>query len=187
MGAKGSRPDPGAVDLEAGGYQDDHFPFFQLVQWSSEDCKSNVIFTWDLTKVQDLIASLTVDTDAFRQRCEASLAEKDHFSMDDNTAYAEWAEALLQWSPSLRRVRFKLVPARLKEEVFWSRYFAGVRRVLQEELFTHLEDDSSDEELEREKLAIQRRQAAATAHSDSNRVTLLPPSTLRPTTDPLPP
>mmetsp|Transcript_69723 Transcript_69723/g.167379 ORF Transcript_69723/g.167379 Transcript_69723/m.167379 type:complete len:200 (+) Transcript_69723:63-662(+) len=182
MGGKGSTQRK-TIPEEEGGYQDDHFPFFQLVQWSAEDCASNVIFTWDLVKVQELIGSLTQDVEAFRRICQQSLTEKDHFSMDDDTAYAEWAEALLQWSEQLRRVRFRLVPARMKEEVFWNRYFAGVRMVLQKELFTHLEDDSSDDDIDQRCLNLDGFPQAAKPQ-DSDRVLLLPPSSLRQTSDP---
>merc|ERR1712151_332819 len=80
--------------------------------------------------------------DTFLKRCPDKL--EGTFSMDDNTAFAEWAGALLEQSPALRKVRFRLVPSRMKEDVFWSRYFAAVRRVARAAIFHSEEDDEDD-------------------------------------------
>mmetsp|Transcript_13532 Transcript_13532/g.32309 ORF Transcript_13532/g.32309 Transcript_13532/m.32309 type:complete len:179 (+) Transcript_13532:43-579(+) len=45
-----------------------------------------------------------------------------------------WAAALLEQLPDLRRTRFRLVPGRLSEEVFWDRYFGAVFAILSEAL-----------------------------------------------------
>ncbi|CAK0894125.1 unnamed protein product [Prorocentrum cordatum] len=45
-----------------------------------------------------------------------------------------WTEALLEQLPDLRQTRYRLVPGRLSEEAFWSRYFGAVFEVLEEEL-----------------------------------------------------
>mmetsp|Transcript_46598 Transcript_46598/g.94063 ORF Transcript_46598/g.94063 Transcript_46598/m.94063 type:complete len:80 (-) Transcript_46598:65-304(-) len=45
-----------------------------------------------------------------------------------------WAAALLEQLPDLRQTRFRLVPARMSEEVFWARYFGAVFAILAEAL-----------------------------------------------------
>merc|ERR1740129_2132161 len=45
-----------------------------------------------------------------------------------------WAAALVEQLPALKDTRYRLVPRRLSEEVFWSRYFVAVFRILTEEL-----------------------------------------------------
>mmetsp|Transcript_96296 Transcript_96296/g.281294 ORF Transcript_96296/g.281294 Transcript_96296/m.281294 type:complete len:157 (-) Transcript_96296:80-550(-) len=141
-GAQGRR---GASDDEPDyelGFQDDIFPWFHLVQWCAEDAQANCVFRWDLAGIQEAVATLSEDVDAFRARCPEVLAADCAFSLDDRTAFAEWAEALLEWSPSLRKVRYSLVPSRMKEEVFWSRYFAGVRSVVRQQLFPGDKEES---------------------------------------------
>ncbi|CAJ1411426.1 unnamed protein product [Effrenium voratum] len=45
-----------------------------------------------------------------------------------------WAETLLEQQPGLKETRFRLVPAKLREEDFWDRYFAAVFHIIQLEL-----------------------------------------------------
>lgn len=48
----------------------------------------------------------------------------------------DWAGALLEQQSDLRDTRFRLVPGRLKEEEFWTRYFGTVFDLLTEEIRT---------------------------------------------------
>lgn len=73
--------------------------------------------------------------EAFKRLCPEPLPPDDGFTMDDQTNFAEWAEALLEWSKELRQLRYRLVPRHLTEEVFWSRYFAGLRTQIQALIF----------------------------------------------------
>jgi len=68
--------------------------------------------------------------------------------LDDDTAFLEWAAALLELSPALRQVRFRLVPARMREHTFWSRYFAGLRRVIRMELFAEAPEPAPENDAE---------------------------------------
>ncbi|CAK9025794.1 unnamed protein product [Durusdinium trenchii] len=119
--------------------QDDVFPWFHLIQWSAEDASNNRIFHYDLAGAQEAARALTRDTDSFLRLCPSSLPPNSGFTMDDSTNFAEWAGALLEWNSELRRVRFELVPRRLTENGFWSRYFAALRREIQQLIF-HDED-----------------------------------------------
>eukprot|EP00929_Paragymnodinium_shiwhaense_P048788 TRINITY_DN24626_c0_g1_i6.p1 TRINITY_DN24626_c0_g1~~TRINITY_DN24626_c0_g1_i6.p1 ORF type:complete len:281 (-),score=58.49 TRINITY_DN24626_c0_g1_i6:325-1167(-) len=133
MGASASASD------EDGGLQDDVFPWFHMIQWCAEDADTGV-FKWDLEGIQAAVKTLTTDADAFLAACPKELENSSScpsvsVGEDTKLAYMEWAEALLEWNPELRRVRFKLVPSRMREVTFWSRYFAGVRRVVQKSVF----------------------------------------------------
>ncbi|CAE8591429.1 unnamed protein product, partial [Polarella glacialis] len=81
------------------------------------------------------------DVETFTSRCLEPLPGSAGFSMDDATNFAEWAGALLEWSPSLVKVRFRLVPSRMKEEAFWSRYFAAVREVVRRQVYGQVDGD----------------------------------------------
>eukprot|EP00413_Alexandrium_margalefii_P038127 CAMPEP_0204595274 /NCGR_PEP_ID=MMETSP0661-20131031/52576_1 /ASSEMBLY_ACC=CAM_ASM_000606 /TAXON_ID=109239 /ORGANISM="Alexandrium margalefi, Strain AMGDE01CS-322" /LENGTH=156 /DNA_ID=CAMNT_0051605777 /DNA_START=18 /DNA_END=488 /DNA_ORIENTATION=- len=136
-GAQGRRGQAaGGLEPDAElGFQDDIFPWFHLVQWCAEDAKANRVFRWDLAGIQEAVAGLTQDVQAFHAKCSTELPPECMFSLDDSMAFGEWAEALLEWSASLRQVRYRLVPSRMREEVFWSRYFAGVRSTVRDQLF----------------------------------------------------
>mmetsp|Transcript_4787 Transcript_4787/g.9718 ORF Transcript_4787/g.9718 Transcript_4787/m.9718 type:complete len:144 (+) Transcript_4787:24-455(+) len=117
------------------GLQDDVFPWFHIVQWCSEDAQANAVFRWDLSSIQQAAETLTQDVETFLHRCPDELPKSCGFSLEDDKAFAEWAAALLEWSGTLRQVRYRLVPGRIKEEVFWSRYFAGLRAVVRRDVF----------------------------------------------------
>nr|ABI14286.1 BSD domain-containing protein [Pfiesteria piscicida] len=134
MGASTGKSRQEEFDEEFG-LQDDTFPWFHIIQWSTEDAKSNSIFRWDLASIQSAADSLTQDADSFLAHCPEELPVSVGFSLEDDKAFGEWAAALLEWSPTLRQVRYRLVPARLKEEAFWSRYFAGLREAVRREIF----------------------------------------------------
>eukprot|EP00416_Gambierdiscus_australes_P004120 CAMPEP_0171144052 /NCGR_PEP_ID=MMETSP0766_2-20121228/145281_1 /TAXON_ID=439317 /ORGANISM="Gambierdiscus australes, Strain CAWD 149" /LENGTH=148 /DNA_ID=CAMNT_0011607895 /DNA_START=9 /DNA_END=451 /DNA_ORIENTATION=+ len=133
MGSTQGRQRGDKADEEFG-LQDDVFPWFHLVQWCAEDARANCVFRWDLAGVQDAVAALSQDADVFRARCPDELPADCLFSLDERTTFAEWASALLEWNPTLRQVRYRLVPGCMKEEVFWSRYFAGVRQAVRQQL-----------------------------------------------------
>eukprot|EP00927_Polykrikos_kofoidii_P085318 TRINITY_DN9255_c0_g2_i1.p1 TRINITY_DN9255_c0_g2~~TRINITY_DN9255_c0_g2_i1.p1 ORF type:complete len:151 (-),score=39.97 TRINITY_DN9255_c0_g2_i1:168-620(-) len=144
MGAAQAQGKHGAELLdESESVQDDVFPWFHVVQWCAEDAGQGV-FKWDLERIQKEVALLTTDEDAFLTACPEELPRScPEVTVGENTtlAYMEWAEALLEWNEELRKVRFKLVPKRMKEAVFWSRYFAGVRRTVQKTLFHGQEEE----------------------------------------------
>mmetsp|Transcript_41296 Transcript_41296/g.113884 ORF Transcript_41296/g.113884 Transcript_41296/m.113884 type:complete len:157 (-) Transcript_41296:38-508(-) len=144
MGAAGTRRPPEEEDEV--GWQDEVYPWFHLVQWCAEDANQGV-FTWDIDAIKTSVGSLATNVDTFLESCPTELpASCPRVSVAEDTtlAYMEWAEALLHWSPELRQVRFTLVPKRMKEAVFWSRYFASVRHTVQKLLFhDEIEEETS--------------------------------------------
>eukprot|EP00435_Cladocopium_sp_Y103_P022469 s2279_g5.t1 len=130
----------GSQTREAEEFQDDVFPWFHLIQWSAEDAKNNCIFRYDLSGAQEKAKALTKDVDSFLRLCPSGLPQDSGFSMEDDTNFAEWAGALLEWNSELRMVRFQLVPRRFSEQTFWSRYFAALRREIQQLIFSEEED-----------------------------------------------
>eukprot|EP00405_Crypthecodinium_cohnii_P024748 CAMPEP_0206496682 /NCGR_PEP_ID=MMETSP0324_2-20121206/49606_1 /ASSEMBLY_ACC=CAM_ASM_000836 /TAXON_ID=2866 /ORGANISM="Crypthecodinium cohnii, Strain Seligo" /LENGTH=152 /DNA_ID=CAMNT_0053981849 /DNA_START=38 /DNA_END=493 /DNA_ORIENTATION=- len=142
-GSQGHQQDE--MDLEFG-LQDDVFPWFHIIQWSTEDAQSNSVFRWDLSRIQSAADKLTLDKESYLLHCPEPLPGSVGFSLEDDKAFGEWAAALLEWSPSLRQVRYRLVPALLKEEVFWSRYFAGLRSTIRAEVFRDEDEGSNGSE-----------------------------------------
>ncbi|CAE7892643.1 unnamed protein product, partial [Symbiodinium microadriaticum] len=53
---------------------------------------------------------------------------------------ASWAQALLDRQPSLRSLRLRLVPAKIAEEEFWTRYLGAVFHVLEANLRQELDE-----------------------------------------------
>ena len=109
-------------------------PYVYVVK-RQEGARNNRIFHYDLQGAQDSARALSVDVESFKRLCKAPLPADVGFTMDDDTNFAEWAEALLEWSPELRRLRYRLVPRHLTEELFWSRYFNGLREQIQALIF----------------------------------------------------
>mmetsp|Transcript_177826 Transcript_177826/g.570290 ORF Transcript_177826/g.570290 Transcript_177826/m.570290 type:complete len:153 (-) Transcript_177826:123-581(-) len=134
MGAGAAKSREDEFDEEFG-LQDDIFPWFQIIQWSAEDAQSNAVFRWDLPSIQSAADRLTQDHESFLVQCPEDLPGSCGFSLGEDKAFGEWAAALLEWSPTLRQVRYRLVPGRLKEETFWNRYFAGLRQAVRAEVF----------------------------------------------------
>ncbi|CAJ1442608.1 unnamed protein product, partial [Effrenium voratum] len=140
--AMGGRVARAAVDLDDAEFQDDVFPWFHLIQWSAEDATNNRVFRYDLKGAQSAAKALTTDVETFLRKCPEELPKSAGFTMDDDTYFAEWAGALLEWNPELRMVRFQLVPRRLSEVKFWSRFFAALRGAIAGLLFQ--DSDGSD-------------------------------------------
>ena len=140
MGASARKPSE-PEDL----YQDDVFPWFHLIQWSAESATANRVFRYDIGGAQEAAQALTQDAETFLRLCREELPEDSGFSMDDDTNFAEWAGALLEWNSNLRFVRFRLVPRRLTEDVFWSRYFAALRGSIQALLFQETSSDEAED------------------------------------------
>merc|ERR1712187_536541 len=94
-----------------------------------------------LERVDHLLRALVECPEQFLELCPAFVqAEGDGDNSVDRAKAAaamvptDWAGALLEREPALRQVRFRLVPRKISEEVFWARYFGAVFRILEEEL-----------------------------------------------------
>eukprot|EP00920_Eleutheroschizon_duboscqi_P006971 GHVT01016163.1.p1 GENE.GHVT01016163.1~~GHVT01016163.1.p1 ORF type:complete len:189 (+),score=11.59 GHVT01016163.1:1427-1993(+) len=124
--------------------QDVNFPWFHIVQWSCESLPANVIYKYNYDDIRRDVRGLTADPDTFLSLCppaeleELSLLEEDQISAGSRPARPfsdfclEWASALLGQIPTLGVARFRLVPARVKEDKFWRRYFCAVRKLVQQ-------------------------------------------------------
>ncbi|CEM38995.1 unnamed protein product [Vitrella brassicaformis CCMP3155] len=119
-------------DMEQGVLQDDNFPWFHIVQWCSEEVSSDTVFRWSLDEVRERVLRLTDSVESFLEQCPP--ADLPDFTLDDTTTFVEWAGALLEQLPSLKEVRYRLVPSRIKEERFWKRYFGAIKNILTQEL-----------------------------------------------------
>mmetsp|Transcript_100144 Transcript_100144/g.188656 ORF Transcript_100144/g.188656 Transcript_100144/m.188656 type:complete len:178 (-) Transcript_100144:9-542(-) len=141
-------PESEAVELrspeEVGGRQrfSEVFPWTDLVSRAADSWKfkaaGNRDGSWSdpgsdellfvLEKAEPRIRELTASTDKFLETCHC----------DDAAGAAmvlpTWAAALLEQIPELSETRYRLVPRRLSEEVFWSRYFTAVFSIIIEEL-----------------------------------------------------
>mmetsp|Transcript_177758 Transcript_177758/g.569955 ORF Transcript_177758/g.569955 Transcript_177758/m.569955 type:complete len:123 (-) Transcript_177758:312-680(-) len=91
-----------------------------------------------LERAEPNLRALAESPESFMASCPAAGGSATSAGGDGGCAAAmvlpSWAEALLEQLPDLRQNRFQLVPRRLSEEDFWSRYFAAVFAVLAEDL-----------------------------------------------------
>lgn len=138
-------------DKSEDGFQDDDFPWFHIVSWCAEDWGSDVVWRWDIRAVRTRCAELTASEETANAVFLAPGGHGDDGSVGDvnDDAFTsdreemefvvEWAAALLEQIPTLRSTRYRLVPRKLKEGIFWKRYLAAVRRVIQQEFFVEKE------------------------------------------------
>lgn len=131
-------------DLEEGdGTMDSQFPWFHIVQWCAEERGANTIWRYDIPTIKARVIRLTENEKAFERDCKIEyIDDLHHFSLDEDHFFLEWAADLLDQVHSLQMLRFELVPAKIKEEMFWRRYFAGVKRVITSEFF--IDPDAKD-------------------------------------------
>eukprot|EP00927_Polykrikos_kofoidii_P033691 TRINITY_DN28510_c0_g1_i1.p1 TRINITY_DN28510_c0_g1~~TRINITY_DN28510_c0_g1_i1.p1 ORF type:complete len:293 (+),score=70.91 TRINITY_DN28510_c0_g1_i1:58-879(+) len=96
-------------------------PWVDIARW----CLKDTIYAKDakltLERLQAAIRLVAQDPAKFFDENKEELPD---FELDE--VFIEWAETLLEFSAELRHVRFKLVPARMKEVQFFSRYFRAV-------------------------------------------------------------
>ncbi|KAL1234113.1 Synapse-associated protein [Trichinella pseudospiralis] len=92
---------------------------------NQENTNSAAVSIWDgfenefLVKKQ--IMSLSLDEEAFLRAPPAGT----EFTFDFDS-YVSQAEAALKADPNLEKIRFRLVPRKIKEEEFWRNYFYRV-------------------------------------------------------------
>ncbi|KAL8424475.1 hypothetical protein Efla_003500 [Eimeria flavescens] len=129
-------------ELQARPLQDSHFPWVQLIQWSCEDISGEAVFRWNLSIVKEEVLLATSDPLTFLSLCQKQTELRDdEFTFDDDSIFVEWALALLKELPALGRIRYALVPARLREEVFWKRFFGFCRHTIQQHILNSVETD----------------------------------------------
>ncbi|KRZ11130.1 Regulator of G-protein signaling rgs-2 [Trichinella zimbabwensis] len=92
---------------------------------NQENTSSAAVSFWDGLEneflVKKQIMSLSLDEEAFLRAPPAGT----EFSFDFDS-YVSQAEAALKADPNLEKIRFRLVPRKIKEEEFWRNYFYRV-------------------------------------------------------------
>mmetsp|Transcript_21075 Transcript_21075/g.59243 ORF Transcript_21075/g.59243 Transcript_21075/m.59243 type:complete len:165 (-) Transcript_21075:177-671(-) len=83
-----------------------------------------------LERAEPRIRSLVESPEDFIACCRAPDDGVDRSAM----VPTDWVAALLEQLPALRSTRFRLVPRRLTEDAFWSRFIGAVFGILTEEL-----------------------------------------------------
>eukprot|EP00400_MALV-I_sp_L67-5_P000716 gene716-63_t len=128
------RPQAVEMDLEEGGLQDEIFPWFHIIQWCAEERGANTVWRYDLDRIKARVCRLTSNEETFNRGCPV-FDGMLHVGIDEETFFLEWALDLLEQVESLKWLRYHLVPRKILEDDFWSRYFSGVKRVTMSEFF----------------------------------------------------
>ena len=113
--------------------EEQEFPWFQILQWSTEDLKSSEIFQYDLTQVRNSLEEIWKNEDAFREACDGAGDDAIQLACDEDSeeqVWLSWAAALLEKSPKLSALRYALVPRKMSETVFWQKVFGCARKAV---------------------------------------------------------
>ena len=119
---------------QAASAEDDgeEFPWFQILQWATEDLKTSEIFTYDLKAVRTALEKIW-ETDESFLAASSELAVDLRLSCDEDSAeevWLSWAEALLVKSPKLAELRYRMVPRKMSDARFWEKIFAASRKAV---------------------------------------------------------
>ena len=121
----------GMGQLLAGAAQEEEFPWFQILQWATEDLNTSEIFTYDLVAVRKALENIWASETNFANACKDAGDLRLTCDEDsDEEVWLAWAAALLEKSPSLAALRFSLVPRKMAEEVFWAKIFASSKKAI---------------------------------------------------------
>ncbi|KAF7458915.1 BSD domain-containing protein [Cryptosporidium felis] len=134
-------------DFDAETMQDNVFPWFHIVQWSSEELPTNTVLKWNYKSIKEKVKSLTLDKQTFLTNCPIS--KINGFSLEDdnlscNVPFAEWAAALLSQMDELNNIRYELVPGRMSEEIFWQSYFNAIRNIVIKDVIFSMKDKQTN-------------------------------------------
>ncbi|KAJ1606676.1 hypothetical protein OIY81_1631 [Cryptosporidium canis] len=126
--------------------QDHIFPWFHIVQWSSEELPTNTVLKWNYKSIKEKVQSLTLNKQVFLTNCPISRIPK--FSLDEDDPdctipFAEWAAALLSQMDDLSNVRYELVPSRMSEGIFWQSYFNAIRNIIIKDVIISMEQSEA--------------------------------------------
>ncbi|KAJ1606846.1 hypothetical protein OJ253_2578 [Cryptosporidium canis] len=126
--------------------QDHIFPWFHIVQWSSEELPTNTVLKWNYKSIKEKVQSLTLNKEVFLTNCPISRIAK--FSLDEDDPdctipFAEWAAALLSQMDDLSNVRYELVPSRMSEGIFWQSYFNAIRNIIIKDVIISMEQSET--------------------------------------------
>jgi BSD domain len=107
----------------------EEFPWFQILQWSTEEVPTSEMFVYDLQAVRKAIEKDWENETVFLAACPSG-SETLELRCDDDSAeevWLSWASSLLDKSPELSDLRFSLVPRKMPEELFWARVFTTAK------------------------------------------------------------
>ncbi|WRK32521.1 BSD domain containing protein, partial [Cryptosporidium parvum] len=126
--------------------QDNVFPWFHIVQWSSEELPTNTVLKWNYKSIKEKVQSLTLNKQVFLTNCPVSRIQG--FSLDEDDPdciipFAEWAAALLSQMDELNNIRYELVPSRMSESIFWQSYFNAIRNIIIKDVIISTENGNS--------------------------------------------
>ncbi|KAH8583652.1 BSD domain-containing [Cryptosporidium sp. chipmunk genotype I] len=126
--------------------QDNVFPWFHIVQWSSEELPTNTVLKWNYKSIKEKVQSLTLNKQVFLTNCPISRIQG--FSLDEDNPdciipFAEWAAALLSQMDDLNNIRYELVPRRMSESIFWQSYFNAIRNIIIKDVIISIENQNA--------------------------------------------
>jgi hypothetical protein len=125
-GDQGDAGAPAAVsfsrDTDAQRAEEDFW--FQLVELVTPYLNSGVVFEWDKERIKQIVLAISDLDPAIYWDIRAAnvygVEDSEHIKPNFPI---EIPQRLLQLDPRLARLRFRLVPARIKEGAFWEQYF----------------------------------------------------------------
>ncbi|POM85143.1 BSD domain protein [Cryptosporidium meleagridis] len=126
--------------------QDNVFPWFHIVQWSSEELPTNTVLKWNYKSIKEKVQSLTLNKQVFLTNCPVSRIQGFSLEEDDPDCiipFAEWAAALLSQIDELNNIRYELVPSRMSESIFWQSYFNAIRNIIIKDVIISTENGNS--------------------------------------------
>lgn len=125
-GAAAGRPAIASVshgaEVDAARREDDFW--YSVVEQVSPYLPAGVVFRWNKDRVRDIVLGVSdLDPDKHWDFRAAGLYRLEGGEVNFPPSFAR---RLLALDDRLRRLRFRLVPARVKEDAFWNQYFEQV-------------------------------------------------------------
>ncbi|GFS32168.1 synapse-associated protein 1 [Nephila pilipes] len=123
--------------------------------WKEMEQPEDIVAPWigsvDEEYTKELILSLSEDKKIFLRNPPEGVFE---FNLDN---FLPVAELLLREDPRLQKMRFKLVPKRVKEEIFWRNYFYRIKLIQQSSKFQPSKHKSGLAETKDNELSLEQR------------------------------
>lgn len=110
--------------------EEEEFPFFQMLQWAGADLPENTVMKYDLDAAKKTILEISKDETALIDTEPDGNLNLRCFEGSDREVWEDWAGVLLDRDLHLVALRYKLVPRKLTEDVFWEKYFSRAKALL---------------------------------------------------------
>ena len=108
--------------------EETEFPYFQMLQWAAMALPENSVMTYDIEAAKKAIAEIPDDEQALLNTDDE--LKLKCFEGSDREVWEDWAETLLETDAALADFRFKLVPRKIQEDLFWRKYFGRAKTLL---------------------------------------------------------